>query len=84
MHITSLQGGGSTAIKGNEDMSKSIFKLADFLILFFLIAHVKLYIAQSTTSLSSFLSAVTPTSTLQFPPVPSSVSRAPMTSVSLT
>ncbi|CAN6835554.1 unnamed protein product [Brassica oleracea] len=32
----------------------------------------------------SVLSTVPPTSTLQFPPVPSSVSRAPMTSVSLT
>ncbi|CAN7042165.1 unnamed protein product [Brassica rapa subsp. trilocularis] len=33
---------------------------------------------------ASVLSTVLPTSTLQFSPVPSSVSRAPMTSVSLT
>ncbi|KAG2288687.1 hypothetical protein Bca4012_030415 [Brassica carinata] len=38
----------------------------------------------TATMPASVLSTVPPTSTLQFPPVPSSVSRAPMTSVSLT
>ncbi|KAF2568698.1 hypothetical protein F2Q68_00025085 [Brassica cretica] len=45
----------------------------------FVATHIRL-----PTMPASVLSTVPPTSTLQFPPVPSSVSRAPMTSVSLT